>query len=76
MGSCTAKALLTKERKGDPTRYKHLNETAKGLVFCCIFLGFLYPILNIGFGQSAKDPLPFDLILCKIMTIPMVLGFF
>lgn len=35
-GLLCAKALLSEERKRDPTRDKHLNEKAQGLVFCCI----------------------------------------
>ena len=85
MASCSPKDLLSKERKCNPTPHKYLNVVPPGInilmkksmdFYFVTFLGFLYPILNIGFGKHAKAPLPFDLILCKILTIPMVLCFF
>lgn len=83
--SSTNKVLLSKERKCNPTPDIHLNMVPPGInilmkkprdLYFVAFLDFLYPILNISFGQCAKAPLPFDLILCKILTIPMVLCFF
>ena len=72
----TEKAPIASDQRGRPSPVPRLclQKTGNGIPpgVNILLLGFLYPLLNIGFGRPAKAPFPCDLSLCKIMTIPVV----
>lgn len=69
--SATPRLCLQKTGNGVPPGINILMKKPRGL--CSVaFWGFLYPLLNIGFGRPAKVPFPCDPSLCKFMTIPAV----